>query len=286
VEQSQIYTIKTIAIASIIISHLHYFIDFQHDTATTLAAKLGLGLFFFASGIGLTFSRLDGFYTRRALRLLPLYLLALAVIFCNLLPSEKIWGLTGGYWFVNTIIIYYLIYPIISKSLRNATIVFFIGVLAYGGLKLVAPYVLGFFSINFFYYYWPFAVGIFLNRMILRDIIMLCIGAVALLLIGRSFAHGEASNALYSMSISLVLIPISIFAYRNLRFESSAVKLIAKDTYAIYLFHLMIFYVVAQLGNPYLTVIGGLIATLTISHFIQKLDGAIRRAIISIVTSL
>jgi peptidoglycan/LPS O-acetylase OafA/YrhL len=139
-------------VLSRIIMHLGAGHDVLMATGDTIG-DVGNSLFFFASGYLLyanngSVQSLSAFYTKRMLRIYPLYLLLVLAIF---LTSEDLpiyaLGLQGvfnlpvqGFWFVGAILIYYAVYPLLVRG-RSVTY-----------MALAALTMLSFFTILHVYY--------------------------------------------------------------------------------------------------------------------------------------
>jgi len=157
----------------------------------------GLGLLFFVSGYVLTLrhrrmssaGEMLGFVGRRALRILPLYWLALAtflvmfvfakvyhdVDFKPLLPRvlahiaalqvvfEPITPALFTLWFIGNIVLYYLVFVLLARFAASATKVMLLAALVLGicGLARIG---LGLFGNRFFIYFPVFILGILAGR--------------------------------------------------------------------------------------------------------------------------
>ncbi len=138
--------LKGLAILAIIFGHIGYFLstsrDFLHPLS--VASGMGVNLFLFLSGYGLTLSYLKNkpsildFYKKRLFRLfLPMWititlLICFDFIFLNktyplvsifhhylgisLEPNELFSGLDSPLWYFTLILIYYLVFPLVTFS--------------------------------------------------------------------------------------------------------------------------------------------------------------------------
>lgn len=176
----EVEVLKAIAIILVILSHLHIYAAYNKETLRLFnpyIAYFGVSIFFFLSGLTLygstgridTLKGVAAFYRRRALRIFPLYWVALVVFMLSFLfiPSfgiffadayydfsatsfivhmaglQSFWGrYMGGMWFIGVILLYYLAYPIIvyfSKDTKE---------LAGIGTVLLASFVLAYYPLN------------------------------------------------------------------------------------------------------------------------------------------
>lgn len=195
----EIDLIKSLAIVLIVLSHLHDFVNIGNYNSVLIylsgyIAFIGLSLFFFISGFSLYYNykhisikNLANFYRKRAVRIYPLFWLAIisvAVICFYYYGFLFVWhgykvdyqyfivaflGLQGIfyqanpsvlYWFVGVILLYYLIYPflVLHKSIKKIII---ISLVVYG-FFLVIHLKLTLIDPRFFLYYLPFIAGIVL----------------------------------------------------------------------------------------------------------------------------
>jgi len=188
--------LRALAIIMIVIFHANYYIKFGYNLYDI--GQVGVSLFIFVSGFLLYYTYkninfkngLKNFYTKRFVRIYPLYWFAIIISFLWLIlyygfisfpygqkaavisSTSILFGFlglqgflsgNGGFnqslfWFVGVIILYYLIYPFLTKpkKLINiflvSTIIFIIFIIFYLlNLKLF---------IGFFIFYWIFFAGI------------------------------------------------------------------------------------------------------------------------------
>lgn len=137
--------IKGIAILMVVFAHIGYFLVTDHRFLFPLSVGGGIGvnLFFFLSGYGLSVSAIKknlsvlDFYKKRVIKLfIPLWIILAAFLLLDyfllnrIYPSSEIWHSFLGYfpaanlwqninsplWFITPITIYYLFFPIIFNK--------------------------------------------------------------------------------------------------------------------------------------------------------------------------
>lgn len=137
--------LKGLAILMIIFAHIGYFLvnDNRFLFPLSVAAGIGVNLFFFLSGYGLSVSAFKkgcsvlSFYKNRVMKLIiPLWLVLMLILFSDYLvlskiyPFNEVWHSFLGYfpvsdlykninspfWFITPIIFYYLIFPLIFNK--------------------------------------------------------------------------------------------------------------------------------------------------------------------------
>jgi peptidoglycan/LPS O-acetylase OafA/YrhL len=134
--------LKGFAICTVLFAHIGYFLSNQHEFLFPLSILAGVGvdLFLFLSGFGLTMSSLSKnegiiqFYKRRALRLLVPFWIVLGVYllldffvlhivyskqfiiesFFGIFPHASIFSdLNSPFWYMTLILFYYLLFPLV-----------------------------------------------------------------------------------------------------------------------------------------------------------------------------
>ncbi len=298
--------LKCLAIILVIISHFHLYLFNNAQYAELFdpyVAYFGLAIFFFLSGYTLYINNnkfnnigdVINFYKKRLLRILPLYWVAL-LVFLILYDSSSgfrsyylepasyydfsltsfiihfagLQTLTGkfigGMWFIGTIIVYYLVYPLIvyfSKNLKYMlaaiAVLLVIFVLLYTPLHIIKDgHVPLFISI--------FAGGIIANKINLfynkdyeKYFAVLPIVLVITLLIdiklfdSGSFVSNESFSIIkfgfYFFFRNILLLTVSILSFLSVRPFIGYLDRRARDiftklsygSYAAYLFHMQLF---------------------------------------------
>jgi peptidoglycan/LPS O-acetylase OafA/YrhL len=265
--------LRALAICTIVFTHVAWYltgnvldlVNFINTYARFYEA--GLALFVFVSGFVLyynygnleSFKEITRFYSKRAIRIYPLYWLALIV---NILLAPQIYipqlngvnsqsilvaflGLQGFFphsffntiwlWFVGVILIYYLIFPLLirSKSLVN---MFSIAIVIYVILNLL--YQFGFLFYLVYVFYWVFFSGIALcwlrinYRTLNFDLQKSCLEIIVLIFASILLISAqEATNTsfftfflLYSvwwLPAIFIIVMISGLTYLNNRFSKN-----------------------------------------------------------------
>lgn len=125
----QISKHRTYLMGLSIIGILLYHQYFVHDIWLQVFVRFGgwgVEIFMFLSGLGITYSlkrnNLPKYYGNRLRRILPAYLISIALFFLILLISEEYtdssWtGAVERWWFIKAILLFYLIAPLLKKVL-------------------------------------------------------------------------------------------------------------------------------------------------------------------------
>lgn len=274
-------TLKGIAISAVLINHyvnMHFSVDARGF------ANLFIALFFMASGYGLfyslsnalsdetTFSRkaLFLFYRDRAIRIFPLFWIALLV---SRTPSP--WALLGlhapgHFWFVSSLLPCYALAPLIFSGMRKnkaalvlVIIVAFAGIncLPYLGhpkpiLKLVSFLDIGWRGFHFIYIL-LFTFGLllpgFLNATQVKHPIpakpafcLLLVLTLGLMMLLKYYAK----NSLFFGIMPLPALAL-LFTYAFRYFIKFRVfAYLGSITYSLYLFHLLYYQVIDGIGFP------------------------------------
>lgn len=111
--------LKCLAVLLVVNSHMDDCYPGKLSVLGTGGA-FGDALFFFCSGYTLFLGRMDNFfqwYGRRLWRVLPATLICSVILFC--VCGEKWWRVAGGWWFVQCILLYYIVLYMIRKWLMN-----------------------------------------------------------------------------------------------------------------------------------------------------------------------
>lgn len=285
---------KAFAILSIVLYHYSEAYAEGVWAKAVMLGGTGVHLFFILSGFGLAVSAaklgiLD-FYKKRFLRILiPYYIIILLIYFVNkiipLYPETGLYALFGHlffykmfdesiifslgdhFWFISTIIQFYLIYPLIIY-LRNkaSTSVFLLFSLLISTIYWIATAVfevshLHIYESFFLQYLWEFNLGIVLaeryrqqgqlfwqqNPLLLLIIAVLGLGLMALMVvkggqIGKTFNDVPASLGYLALTclcfwfIAKIKVALDFFIY------------IGKISYELYLTHMFIFFLAYELS--------------------------------------
>ncbi len=314
IRKPEIDTLRSIGIILIIACHLHYFINSgQFPEAFKLftfwSAKIGLNIFFFVSGASLyyrnpaQFSTIGAcmFYQKRFIRLFPLFILLLFIMHIMEsqlnIPINTIKSIEGSHWFIWTILIYYIIYPIliykdkIAYLLGAAIVIYTIGFILYLLFKFLSvDFIFQIFSINFFNYFWTFIAGIFAikTKPKIKYIGIIAIIIIIPLLILRFYIHNTTLIYVLNSEIaSFALLPICLGLFYKLMGQYCPMsRKIADASYAVYLFHLLVFYFAMQFINslsiraPLDTIciiLFGTLLSLAVGNYLQIIESKTRK---------
>ena len=153
--------LKGLAILAVVFSHIGYFLVYQHEFLfpLTILAGVGVNIFLFLSGLGLTISALKkdlsvcNFYKQRLLKLFVPFWLALILFisadyfflnisyswvfgikaFLGIFTTASIYNdLNSPLWYFTLILFYYLIFPFVFSKKRgwlSAVVIFLISYL-------------------------------------------------------------------------------------------------------------------------------------------------------------
>jgi len=298
--------LRASAIVLIVVGHLNGFLERGMLTKILSFAEipmlfLGLALFFFVSGFSLYLNNkvikdyhdVVRFYKKRLVRIYPLYWIAVAVILIeyqqlsftqsaiSLTPAEVLITLVGAQalltprfcsqplvlWFIGTILILYLLYPLIIYYFDSNKKLFFALSLIYAAF-LSIHVLFNIVDTRFFIYYWVFTGGILACKYCRypelltkpqRRLILLC-GGVILVLIFLVLVSGWAvvynknlllnnivdlpaelwfncSALLATLLIVPVFITVQLHAKQVSRKIYSFTFLLSFSSFCIYLFH-------------------------------------------------
>jgi peptidoglycan/LPS O-acetylase OafA/YrhL len=227
--------LRAVAIIFIVFGHVTYWQTAVKDTLESgLAISFGLLLFFFISGYVLHLNHpsfpqrnsLVDFYKKRALRIFPLYWLAIVVTFVFVSPPLVplntfviVLGLQSllsprldtaiWWWFVGTILVYYMIYPLIAAlasdtlnlpaPMNSSVFKFAIMLIVPFLIFAVARSALFIIANSIFYYYGIFALGVAVSNYNI---------------LGRyGFLTDNRTRLLKYVAVAAVPLTAAIFAY-------------------------------------------------------------------------
>lgn len=340
----EVEILKALAIILVVISHFHLYVFGNKQYLEFLdpyAAYFGLAIFFFLSGYTLyinnnrydTIGDVINFYKKRLFRIFPLYWVALLVFLIlydvsagfrsfYLEPASyydfsitgfivHFFGLQaltgkfiGGMWFIGTIVVYYLVYPVIvyfSKNLRvllaAAAVLLVIFVLLYTPLHIIKDgHVPLFISV--------FAGGIIANKvnlftnkayekyfLTLPIVFAVALAADIMLFDSGSFVLSETFSIVkygcYFFVRNVLLLTVSILSILCIRPFVGYMDQRARDffsrlsygSYATYLFHMQLFPVLVMavyyvfkdaLISDLFLIVFGLPLSLALGYYLQK----------------
>jgi peptidoglycan/LPS O-acetylase OafA/YrhL len=285
--------LKASAILLIVFGHIDNNVS-NYDLIRLLGTYngiIGLSIFFFLSGFLLSqtdsginsMKGITAFYMKKFIRIFPLYwvaLLSLIIIFgllqinpghvdpYNFSPGNVLihfFGLQGIFpytsiqsmWFVGVIVLFYLLYPVItylSKNLLDAIIVssiifillvimhFFLGLIAIEGLVYFPLFITGIFIHKIAYSPEKFIDIQFLKKILFSNLILILI--IFLVFVFREFnqLHFQFLKPELLLLGSMIPFCIACLIFTRLFIKIRGkimvlISLIAFATYAIYLFH-------------------------------------------------
>jgi peptidoglycan/LPS O-acetylase OafA/YrhL len=295
-----------------------------------LVGGSGVHLFFVLSGFGLGLSSQNigaiNFYKKRFSRILvPYYLVVLAIfglnqvwqiyqgdgvyalaghLFLYKMFDEKIMGSFGyHFWFISTIIQFYLVFPFIIWFKQRLNSKVFLGIslllsIAYwvliGVLGLADQRI---FNSSFLQYLWEFNLGIVLADAYRRrdfrfwqqkPLVLIAAAAVGIgLMAGLALKGGDIGKTFNDIPASVGFISLSALVYwlcdRHLQSFKRAFMSVGSLSYELYLIHMIVFLVIG-LGFKTLFQSEGSIGsalflilpiTLFFSHWLMRLNSEI-----------
>lgn len=278
----EIDALRSIAIILIVFSHIDSFTDFiLFERLDAILAFFGLSIFFFISGFLMRFNNefhtikdIKYFLTNRASKIYPLYWFSIIivysmnragfdVIYSNSIAADKfllllnILGLQGFFpdssslsvwWFVGTILLYYLLFSIVlycSRSVNSILIFSFLVILPLLFLKNEFNLI----QSNVFSYYFIFIAGILsATTKNLRSLIEITISySIFLLIFVLISFSGINTSCLADISkrdIAFLLFAFIFtwykieFSFKKIFKSSVLVEKLADSSYSLYLFHI------------------------------------------------
>lgn len=164
--------LKGLAILAVVFSHIGYFLSVDHDFLFPLSIMAGVGvdLFLFLSGYGLTVSSLKEtlppgtFYKKRLLKLFTSLWIVTLILFTfdflilhisyspsymirslfGFFPSANLWhDVNSPFWFITPMLFYYLLFPFIFSKKRPWLAAVLLGALSYFIVQLQLPTLAG-----------------------------------------------------------------------------------------------------------------------------------------------
>jgi len=283
---------KGFAILSIVI--FHYSQPYAHGiwNKAIMLGGTGVHLFFIISGFGLGISsqhmELYGFFKRRFIKILfPYYLVILLIFVVNkiypIYPDDGIYALGGhiflykmfderiigsfGYhfWFLSTIIQFYISFPLIIRIKNKTTLLFFflfsllISICYWISISYLNVADMRTYNSFFLQYLWEFSMGIaladiymsknkkFWDQSILTMLFFSALGigimgimSIKLGRLGQTFNDIPASLGFLSLSIATFLIGKHIIIFRKF------IQYAGTVSYELFLIHMIIFIVLTR----------------------------------------
>ncbi|MCX9084521.1 MAG: acyltransferase family protein [Candidatus Methanoperedens sp.] len=329
----EIDTLRAFAIIFIIFNHINPYTSFDFlKKSESYFGFIGLSIFFFISGFllvnnSLISSRTDflKFFKKRILRIYPIYWFSIICSYfivymlnINLPFFQKeetttfklilnIFGLQGlmpenfslfEWWFIGTIILYYVLYAIICYFSENIKYILFYSVIIMVFLLLL-KYELGIIHINSIKYYFVFIAGIVIgnvkNIKSVKRIIFFNILIIFLYIVFRHWNFLTNENDIFNHIIKFSPAIIIILLYKinnstNTKYKSHKIlSYISYGAFSIYLFHIQTLtlfkiYMDFLIGKKILNVIQaeymilfiGIPIALITGYFIQKIADNIK----------
>ena len=300
--------LKGFAMLAIIFSHIGYFLSAQTQFLYpfSILAGVGVNLFLFLSGFGLTISALKNplsiinFYKKRLLKLfIPLWMVIILLIltdlfflgikypiqtmvqsFLGFFPSARIYeSLDSPLWYFTMIFFYYLIFPLTFFKKYKYLSVLLIFAVSFFILQLKLPLdegVLNLFKLHFIAF--PlgvlFAVSTYKIVNINYKQLLPLLPLLIVLFIYSSFNSGVGQGKFIEQTISLLTMFSLILLFMIKNFQFRLFSLFGIFSYEIYLIHWPILYrygLLYKLFPPSFATIFYLIIFLGLGFIIQKI---------------
>lgn len=266
--------LKGFAILAIIFSHIGYFLSEDHQFLFPLSiwAGVGVNLFLFLSGFGLTVSTLKSgldlknFYKKRLIKLfLPLWIVLFLLIgidlivlhrsyplftliqsFLGFFPKADLFqDLNPPLWYFSLIFFYYLTFPLVFRKRIIYLTPLILLIIPFFLLQLslpINPGVLSLYKLHFV----SFPLGVFFGLITQHKIPFPLLGSnlkyifVPLFItvfIYTSFKSGVDTGKLPEQTTSLITMFSIIFLFLIKKVEFRLLNLFGKYSYEIYLIH-------------------------------------------------
>lgn len=262
--------------------HFCDYVTLMNSAVLTIITKCVLTSFFFISGylFGMNSKFQTGkdilsFYKKRLLRIIPLFAFAIVLFFlCGLISfAEAIKTLLGisafclphtkTLWFMNVIIIYYLITPILMYKNRKDFFVVIAGLFCLSFFLMFAAKVK--IDIRILLYFPAYCIGLFWHHFqtelfISKSKVRYCISLVSLLLFSAMYVYllnaGYHTYTKISLPLLLIIafeaITWNVFFIQGCTLFSKHTKIflfLSYSSFAIYLFHRPFFHLVGSFLN-------------------------------------
>ncbi|RYU94118.1 acyltransferase family protein [Emticicia agri] len=274
----------------------HFLFTYPLPTYLSYARSFGgagIHLFFFVSGFGLTLSKYVDYQTfikRRLIKvLLPYYITITLIFLINLLTkvyeidfvaflshillfkmfdSEYITSYGAQFWFISTIVQFYLVFPLLLWFLKSEKYKLFIGLtLAISiGYSLFLSFVIpeggDAYKRFFLQYLWEFALGMAvartgkLDKLITAPIIyymiiaIVCLAATGILAI----KGGNIGKNLNDIFVFFAYTSLTIIFFRTMPLVNKFFLWVAKFSFSLYLTHMILWdYLGTKYGSSFFT---------------------------------
>ncbi len=275
--------LKGLAILMVIFSHIGYFLDSGNSFLYpfSVAGGVGVNIFLFLSGFGLTLSALKshhsvlGFYIKRLKRVyFPMWLFLTAVLlidffvlkvsyptqtivnsFIGYFPNAEIYdSINSPLWYFSFIVFYYLIFPLVFFKKNPLVSVLLVLLISLFVLKIELPVVPDVFKL-YKLHFLAFPIGMFFailesGRFKVSSLVksthpVLKIILSILLLASISYTainSGVGERTMIEQFISLITMISFIFIVLLLPFKSGFLALLGIYSYEVYLIQWPILY--------------------------------------------
>lgn len=266
--------------------HLFNYTDFfpqYYNNATLLITNTTLGLFCLISGYLIAQScsqshSLKRFYLKRFLRIYPLYALAVFIFYVQdiistnqALKALALFAMIDGpapktLWFINMIVLFYIVSPLLFQSSKN--IFKFLAISIIAVLPIIAIFILGKLyqleintDVRFFTYYPCFCLGMYFYSRAHKNVVnlelypsLICTGACFGVLFSgvinpNNWKVYQLLIVFYTLASAHLIFILSHQA-NHLLYRFKGIVTLSYVSYAMYLFHRPLFNAATQLYYP------------------------------------
>lgn len=302
--------LKGFAILAIIFSHIGYFLstDTKFLYPYSILAGVGVNLFLFLSGFGLTFSQIKSpcsilsFYKKRLIKLFtPLWIVVAIFFLMDFLilqrtypVSEMIQNFLGFYpkadlfqsldsplWYFSIILSYYLIFPLlfIRKIPWLSPILVLITTLLLFRLPLpVDPDVLKLYKLHYLAFPLGMGLGLTIQRLGFKlhtFLKVLILAVVVLVFLYTAVNSDVGQGSMIEQSVSLITTLSLVIIFSLAKFKAKLLSLFGIYSYEAYLLHWPIIsrYNLFLSLPPFLNVALNLVLIISLGYLLQKAVG-------------
>lgn len=306
--------LKGFAILAVVLSHIGFFLypDQKFLFPYSILAGVGVNLFLFLSGFGLTLSHLKSplspliFYKRRLLKLfIPLWIiitifllldffllqrtypiLEIAHSFLGFYPRADVFqNLNSPLWYFSIIFFYYLIFPLLFIKKIPLFSPLLVLLFSWCLLNLSLPVnrdVLNLYKLHYLAFPLGMLFGLVIQKVKFKsDLILklLALTVAILVFLYSSINSGVGENLKTEQGISLITTLSLVVIFSLSRFNFRLLSLLGIYSYEIYLLHWPILsrFNLFREFPPFLMIILNLILILFLGYTLQKIIGKITK---------